>query len=160
MWSNLYTFTTGLPWLRFLGFMLYVSIFLSSANYTRLWNYMVYRFETSRVFWRVSVIKLRDIACFQTKSHHFRWDFFYEIYHRRVFTYCTWGEKKNHVTLPIPTPGVTARKSCGFEQNYGFWFLLNSNKLHNLQGFVIRPGHENLVSMSAVDTIADDGIRY
>ena len=28
-----------------------------------------------------------------------------------------------------------------------------------VQGFVIRPGHENLVAMGAVDTIADDSIR-
>ena len=29
----------------------------------------------------------------------------------------------------------------------------------SLQGFVIRPGHENLVAMGAVDTIAEEAIR-
>ena len=28
-----------------------------------------------------------------------------------------------------------------------------------LQGFVLRPGHENLIAMSAVNTIADQAIR-
>ena len=28
-----------------------------------------------------------------------------------------------------------------------------------VKGFVIRPGHENLVAMGAVDTIADESIR-
>ena len=28
------------------------------------------------------------------------------------------------------------------------------------QGFVVRPGHENLVAMTAVNTIADPAIRY
>ena len=28
-----------------------------------------------------------------------------------------------------------------------------------LQGFVLRPGHENLIAMSAVNTIADEAIR-
>ena len=29
----------------------------------------------------------------------------------------------------------------------------------NLQGFVLRPGHENLVAMGAISTVADDAIK-
>ena len=37
---------------------------------------------------------------------------------------------------------------------------ISSSELFSfVQGFVIRPGHENLVAMGAVDTIADDSIR-
>ena len=31
--------------------------------------------------------------------------------------------------------------------------------MYNPQGFVVRPGHENLVAMTAVNTIADEAIR-
>ena len=36
-------------------------------------------------------------------------------------------------------------------------FLCHSFRL--LQGFVLRPGHENLVAMSAISTVADDAIK-
>ncbi len=110
--------------------------------------------------------KLRDIAHLQTKSRHFRLGFFFLIYHRRVFTYCTWVIRRTTWHCRPHTTGVKAQIPCGYvhkyDKNNELWslFIIISNKLHNLQGFVIRPGHENLVSMSAVDTIADEGIRY
>ena len=36
-------------------------------------------------------------------------------------------------------------------------FLFHSFRF--LQGFVLRPGHENLVAMSAISTVADDAIK-
>ena len=36
-------------------------------------------------------------------------------------------------------------------------FLCHSFRI--LQGFVLRPGHENLVAMSAISTVADDAIK-
>ena len=37
---------------------------------------------------------------------------------------------------------------------------LHSSSSNFLQGFVIRPGHENLVAMGAVSTIAEEAIIH
>ena len=37
-----------------------------------------------------------------------------------------------------------------------FFLFFNSSYL---QGFVLRPGHENLVAMGAISTVADDAIK-
>ncbi len=120
-------------------------------------GYLVCFGDKAMVYW--AFLKLWDIACFQEKSRHFRLEIFLQNLQGIYVQYLGWKEEPRDIAERYTT-GVTARISCGFDQKYGFWFSLISNKLHNFQGFVIRPGHENLVSMSAVDTIADEGIRY
>ena len=50
------------------------------------------------------------------------------------------------------------RNLANFMTLFALTIKMHSYLSKCLQGFVIRPGHENLVAMGAVSTIADDAI--
>ena len=48
---------------------------------------------------------------------------------------------------------------CVFTLTIGIAVCFCVFNSEHLQGFVLRPGHENLVAMGAISTVADDAIK-